>query len=119
VKPDPQPAPGGGQLVDWFGRKVLVVPNGSGRGRHSGRPRRFTPAVIAKLRRQAATTPVRELAHHYGVSRQRNYTLIGPKSSNPREPGTPGGRYSAMEDKLVRSCPLLRLSPVPGDPGAR
>jgi len=87
VKSDPQPEPDEGQLIDWYGRKVLVVPNGTGRGRRGpGTSRtRFTPAVVAELRRQAKTIPVRELARRHGVSRQYIYLLIGPKSPKPRK----------------------------------
>jgi hypothetical protein len=108
MKPDPQPAPAEAQRINWPGREVVIIPNGSGRGKRD-RPRRFTPAVIAKLRRQAETTPVRELARRYGVSRQRIYSLIGPRSPNPLEPGTPGGHYTAAQNKLVRTLPIAQV----------
>ncbi|HJZ90410.1 MAG TPA: hypothetical protein VKE40_06025 [Gemmataceae bacterium] len=92
------------QVIDWFGRKVIVVENGTDRGKR-GRPRRFTPAALAELRKQAETTPVVELAQHYGVSRQRIYQLLGRSA----EPGTPGGRWTAREDQLVRTLPIFRV----------
>jgi hypothetical protein len=88
------------QRIWWFGRFIEIVDN---RGRH-GRHGRFTPAQIKAFRREAKTTPVAELARRHGVSRQYMYCLIrGPKSPNPRKPGTPGGRWTAAEDKLVRT----------------
>jgi hypothetical protein len=36
---DPQPAPAEGRIIDWYGRKVLVVPDGTWRGRYGSRTR--------------------------------------------------------------------------------
>jgi hypothetical protein len=120
--PTSRSAPAEVKTINWFGREVVVFDDGRGRGNRS-RPRRFTPAVIAKLRRQARTTPVRELARQYGVSRQRIYSLIGPKSPIPREPGTYVGHYTAAEDELVRTLPtaevVARTGRSPGSVMAR
>jgi hypothetical protein len=55
MKPDrdPQPAPAEGQNIYWFGREVVVIANGSKRGR----PLRFSPTDIAAPRPRRCPLP--------------------------------------------------------------
>jgi hypothetical protein len=53
------------------------------------------------LRRAAS---IAELAWRYGITDQHvRYLIRGPRSPNPPKPGVPGGRWTAAEDKLVRT----------------
>jgi hypothetical protein len=95
-----QPVPADVRKINWFGREVLVIDNHGRRGR----PSRFSAAQIADFRIAAETTPIAELARRHGVSRQlMSYLIYGRRSPNPPKPGTPRGRWTAKEDKLVRT----------------
>ncbi|HJZ93006.1 MAG TPA: hypothetical protein VKE40_19175 [Gemmataceae bacterium] len=99
-EPESQPAPAEVRRINWFGREVVVIDNGG----RLGRPGKFTADQIAEFRAAVATTPIAELARRHGVSRQHmSYLIYGRRSPNPAKPGTPGGPWTAKEDRLVRT----------------